>query len=73
MYATSPATTTVARRVHETCCGLPCLHRASAGGGDRNSINGQGRGMDNIFAERLRRSLKYEAAYLHEIADGFTA
>jgi len=29
--------------------------------------------MDNIFAERLRRSLKYEAAYLHEIADGFTA
>ena len=29
--------------------------------------------MDNIFIERLWRSLKYEAVYLHEIADGFTA
>ena len=29
--------------------------------------------MDNIFIERLWRSLKYEAIYLHEIADGFTA
>ena len=29
--------------------------------------------MDNIFIERLWRSLKYEAAYLHDIADGFTA
>ena len=27
--------------------------------------------MDNIFIERLWRSLKYEAIYLHEIADGF--
>ena len=29
--------------------------------------------MDNIFIERLWRSLKYEAIYLHEIADGFSA
>ena len=28
--------------------------------------------MDNIFIERLWRSLKYEAIYLHEIADGLT-
>ena len=26
--------------------------------------------MDNIFIERLWRSLEYEAIYLHEIADG---
>ena len=29
--------------------------------------------MDNIFIERLWRSLKYEAIYLHEIAGGFQA
>jgi len=29
--------------------------------------------MDNIFIERLWRSLKYGAVYLHEMADGFTA
>ena len=29
--------------------------------------------MDNIFIERLWRSLKYEAVYLHEISDGFQA
>ena len=29
--------------------------------------------MDNIFIERLWRSLKYEALYLHEIADGYAA
>lgn len=29
--------------------------------------------MDNIFIERLWRSLKYEAIYLHELADGFQA
>ncbi len=41
--------------------------------GIRISMDGRGRCMDNIFIERLRRSLKYEAVYLHEIADGFTA
>ena len=29
--------------------------------------------MDNIFIERLWRSLKYEAVYLQDIATGFTA
>ena len=41
--------------------------------GIRISMDGRGRFMDNIFIERLWRSLKYEAVYLHEIADGFTA
>ena len=29
--------------------------------------------MDNIFIERLWRSLKYEAVYLHELTHGFVA
>ena len=29
--------------------------------------------MDNTFIERLWRSLKYEAVYLHELTDGFIA
>ena len=29
--------------------------------------------MDNVFIERLWRSLKYEAVYLHELEDGFAA
>ncbi len=37
------------------------------------SMDGRGRCMDNIFIERLWRSLKYEAVYLHEMTDGFTA
>ena len=37
------------------------------------SMDGRGRCMDNIFIERLWRSLKYEAIYLHEIADGLQA
>ena len=37
------------------------------------SMDGRGRFMDNIFIERLWRSLKYEAVYLHELADGFKA
>ena len=41
--------------------------------GIRISMDGRGLCMDNIFIERLWRSLKYEAVYLHEIADGFTA
>ncbi len=46
-----------------------CLREA----GIRSSMDGRGRCMDNIFIERLWRSLKYEAVYLHEIADGFAA
>ena len=37
------------------------------------SMDGRGRCMDNIFIERLWRSLKYEAVYLHELTDGFRA
>ena len=37
------------------------------------SMDGRGRCMDNIFIERLWRSLKYEAVYLHELPDGFAA
>ncbi len=36
-------------------------------------MDGRGRCMDNIFIERLWRSLKYEAVYLHELTDGFKA
>ncbi len=34
--------------------------------GVRISMDGRGRAMDNIFIERLWRSLKYEEVYLHE-------
>jgi len=37
------------------------------------SMDGRGRCMDNIFIERLWRSLKYEAVYLVEMTDGFHA
>ena len=37
------------------------------------SMDGRGRCMDNVFIERLWRSLKYEAVYLHDLTDGFTA
>lgn len=37
------------------------------------SMDGRGRCLDNIFIERLWRSLKYEAVYLHELTDGFKA
>ena len=38
--------------------------------GVRCSMDGRGRYLDNIFIERLWRSLKYEAVYLHELSDG---
>jgi putative transposase len=41
--------------------------------GIRISMDGRGRCMDNIFIERLWRSLKYEAVHLHELTDGFHA
>ena len=43
------------------------------GAGVAISMDGRGRCMDNIFIERLWRSLKYEAIYLHELTDGFVA
>ncbi|MEL6432654.1 MAG: IS3 family transposase [Pseudomonadota bacterium] len=41
--------------------------------GVRISMDGRGRYLDNIFIERLWRSLKQEAIYLEEISDGFLA
>ena len=37
------------------------------------SMDGRGRYLDNIFIERLWRSLKLEAIYLHEITNGIQA
>ena len=37
------------------------------------SMDGRGRCMDNIFIERVWRSLKYEAIHLHELPDSFKA
>jgi len=37
------------------------------------SVDGKGRAMDNVFIERLWRSVKYEEVYLHAYADGFEA
>jgi len=37
------------------------------------SMDGRGRYLDNIFIERLWRSLKYEAVYLHEMNNGYAA
>ena len=41
--------------------------------GAQCSMDGRGRCLDNVFIERLWRSLKYEAVYLHELTDGFEA
>lgn len=35
----------------------------------RISMDGKGRCLDNVFVERLWRSLKYEEVYLHAYAD----
>lgn len=41
--------------------------------GVKISMDGRGRCMDNIFIERLSRSLKQEAVYLEELTHGFKA
>jgi putative transposase len=41
--------------------------------GIRISMDGRGRWMDNVFIERLWRSLKYEDLYLKGYADGLEA
>ena len=41
--------------------------------GIRISMDGRGRWMDNVFIERLWRSLKYEDLYLKGYTDGFEA
>ena len=39
----------------------------------RISMDGRGRWMDNVFIERLWRSLKYECVYLHAFETGSEA
>ena len=39
----------------------------------RVSMDGRGRFLDNIFIERLWRSLKHDAIHLHELASGLEA
>jgi putative transposase len=46
---------------------IGCLTRAKV----RISMDGRGRALDNVFIERLWRSLKYEKIYLHEFEDGY--
>jgi len=41
--------------------------------GIRISMDGKGRWMDNVFIERLWRSLKYECVYLQAFEDGHQA
>jgi putative transposase len=41
-----------------------------AAAGVRISMDGRGRWMDNVFIERLWRSLKYECVYLHAFETG---
>ena len=41
--------------------------------GVRISMDGRGRWMDNVFIERLWRSLKYECIYLHAFETGSQA
>ena len=41
--------------------------------GMRILMDSRGRWMANVFTERLWRSLRYEAVYLQELADGFAA
>ena len=38
------------------------------GAGVKISMDGKGRALDNIFTERLWRTIKYEEVYLHEYA-----
>ena len=37
------------------------------------SMDGQGRALDNVFVERLWRTVKYEEVYLRDYADGAEA
>jgi putative transposase len=37
------------------------------------SMDGRGRAIDNVFIERLWRSVKYEEVYLHDYTDGWHA
>jgi putative transposase len=41
--------------------------------GVRISMDGKGRWMDNVFIERLWRTVKYDCVYLHEFESGSQA
>ena len=41
-----------------------------AGAGIRISMDGRGRALDNVFIERLWRSVKYEDIYIRDYQDG---
>jgi putative transposase len=43
------------------------------GAGIRISMDGRGRALDNVFVERLWRSVKYEEVYLRDYTDGADA
>ena len=47
--------------------------KALSDAGVRISMDGKGRWMDNVFIERLWRSLKYECVYLREFETGHDA
>ena len=44
-----------------------------AGAGVAISMDGRGRALDNVFVERLWRSVKYEEVYLKDYANGWEA
>lgn len=48
----------------------PRFTRVLTNAGVRISMDGRGRWMDNVFIERLWRSLKYECIYLHAFETG---
>ena len=48
----------------------PRFTEVLTGAGVRISMDGRGRWMDNVFIERLWRSLKYECVYLHAFETG---
>jgi putative transposase len=37
------------------------------------SMDGRGRALDNVFVERLWRTVKYEEVYLRDYSDGWQA
>ena len=50
----------------------PRFTEVLTGAGVRISMDGRGRWMDNVFIERLWRSLKYECVYLHAFETGWS-
>jgi putative transposase len=48
----------------------PCLTDTLIDAGVKVSMDGKGRWMDNVFIERLWRSLKCECVYLHAFETG---